>query len=418
MSEALYTQSRSAKFRGPTDSDSYNERIEELYKDLVYLYNKIGLADEDVVRFYKRILKDQFALGKVVEDLKERLVTLEAAENRLIFTNDTQIDNDRFDDTSYQLSTVSQCTYDNLHGVLTLPKIETSSISKLKFTSSNGTVTVPSTFETIANGVVGTADDSDAIIDTSDPYFAVLNQTGKIWERNVVVDAPNGDGAVVNLYVRLPSDLSVVEDSNSIVLHPFPLMGCQLVEVAYSTDLDIALNDTDNYYPLNSGAIHAGNMDALGWIAPGGWFGDTIVNCGPKEFYFDPKPITALRITLKQDKYYLEADKVIYSYGLSKLDLKYNKFLETGKAIIRFDAPEGRTINSVDDVEPQIWNVSEAELDNVFSYRVIWETSSGSGVYVTANPGGAADRVWIEVSLSKTIGKASPALSGLIVSYS
>jgi hypothetical protein len=418
MSESLYTQARTAKFRGPTTSDDYNARVEELYKDLVYLYNKIGLADENVARFYKRILKDHFSLGKAVEDLKERIAALEADQRKITFNGLTQIDNDRFASTPYEIATVSQCTFDRVHGLMVLPRIETSSISKLKFTNSNGSVIVPSTFETLVNGLDGSADNDTAVIDTSDPYFAVINQAGKIWERNVIVNGAYGTGAQVTLYVRLPTDLSVVADSNSVIVHPYPVMGCELTEIAYSTSTDISLNDTDDYYPINRDGNHASNSAAVGWIAPGGWTGDTIENSGPKAFYFDPKSITALRIKLKQRNYFIEADKIIYSYGLAKLDVRYEKFLESGKTILRFDAPEGETISSVDDITPQIWNTSEAELDDIFSYRLIWETSYNSGVYTTTQPGSGAKRVWVEVTLGKTINKGTPALSGLIVSYS
>ena len=417
MAENLYTQLRHAKFRGPTTSDDYNSRIEELYKDLVYLYNRVGLADEDLFRAYKRLVKDHFSLMQIVAWLEERIAALEALETSLSFYSTTQIDVDRFDDTQYEIPSVSRCYSDDGHGLITLPKIETSSLSKLKFVNSDGSVTVPSTFETLVNGDDSTADSPTAIIDTSDPYFAVINQTGKVWERNVVVNTPNGEGAITNLYVRLPTDLSVTADSNVIQLHAYPMMGADILEVSYSTDTDVSLNDTDNYYPLNRDVIYSGNDNAVGWIAPGAWDGDEIVNAGPKTFYFDPQPITAIKVKLRQTHYFAEADKTVYSYGLSRLDVRHDKFLDTGKTIIRFDAPEGELINEVTGVTPQIWNTSEGQLDDVFSYRTIWETSDDSGVYVT-NQVEPTSHVWIEVTLNKSLGKGTPALSGLIVEYS
>jgi hypothetical protein len=83
---------------------------------------------------------------------------------------------------------------------------------------------------------------------------------------------------------------------------------------------------------------------------------------------------------------------------------------------LRFDAPTGKVINSVDNVTPNIYNVSEAELPYIFSYRAIWETAV-AGVY-TLDPQPASQSVWIEVTLKETIGKGTPSLSGLKVEYS
>jgi hypothetical protein len=84
--------------------------------------------------------------------------------------------------------------------------------------------------------------------------------------------------------------------------------------------------------------------------------------------------------------------------------------------MLRFDAPTGKVINSIDSVTPNIYNVSEAELPFVFSYRVIWDTGV-SGAY-TLDPVPFSDHVWIEVTLNETVRYGTPSLSGLKVEYS
>jgi len=417
MPDSLYTEQRTAQRRGPTNSDDYNSRIEENYKDLIYLYNKIGLADEDLARAYQRLLKDMVGMQEMVDHLEDRISVLEAGENKLTFHSSSQIDNARFEGTQFAIPSVNRCYHESQAGLLVLPKVASGSVSKLKFVNNDGSFTVPSTFETVVRGRSGTADDSVAVIDTSEPYFAVVNHVGKVWERNVIVNSAHGADSIVDLYVRFPTDMAVTEDTNAVYINPFPMMGAELVGVYYTTDTDLLLNDTDNWLPLNNNELYDGEADAVGWVAPGAWSGDTIEDCGPKMFYFDPKPITGLKITLKQESYFREASKVIYSYGLSKLDARYEKFLAEGKTIIRFDAPQGETITSVDSITPEIWNVSAAELDDVFSYRLIYETSYNSGIYVTTPPGAPANRVWVEVTLNKTVGKGTPALSGLVLEY-
>lgn len=417
MSDNLYSKQEYAQFRGPTTSDKYNERVENLYKDLATLINRVGLAEEDGRLFLQRLLKEHFAVVKTLEDVQARVDALEAGDTVMSFGSPEKIDNDRFDTTDYAIPNDGRCFWDSQHSIFTLPKIETSSFSKLKMVNTDGTSVIPSSFEALASGNNATADSLNATLDTSDVYNAVLQEVGTVWERNVLVTSPDPNGAEVVLYVRFPSDLVVNENTNCLIIHPFPVTGCDLVDVKYTTGFDVALNSTDSYYPLNVQEMYSGEPRAIGWVPPGGWTGDEAVNCGPKIYYFDPVRMTGLRLVLRQRNYYVEDNKYIYSYGLSKLDARYEKFSDTGKTIVRFDAPDGGTISDVSNVTPDIWNILEAEVPDVFDYRVLWETSYNSGVY-TETPVALSSRVWIEVTLAKNANGATPMLSGLNVEYS
>lgn len=413
----LYTQKRNAQFRGPTTSDDYNNRIEEEYRDLALLRNKAALTVEQYELFYGRAIKEIDSLTRALSELETRISELEDGVSILSFYDSSQIDNDRFDSTDYVVSTADRCAYDTVHGLLTLPKVEDSSISKIKFTDNNGDEFIPSTFETLVVPNVDSADNTTATIDTSEVHHAVLSHVGSIWQRNVIADSADVDGAELTVYLRIPQEFASTQDSNLIVLHPYPSMSCDILSVEYSTAVDVLMNTNDSYTPLNSEAYHTGNDDAVGWVAPGAWDGDEILVSGPKAFYFDPTSVTGLKITLRQRNYYIENGKYIYTYGLSRVDLRYDKFLSTGRAIIKFDAPEGKTISKVEDVAPHAWNISEAELTDVFDYRVIWETSYNSGVYTT-EPVAFSQRVWVEVTLNETVGKGTPALTDVQITYS
>jgi len=420
MTESLYSQNEFSQFRGPSTSDKYNERIENLYKDLVYLYNKAGINDEDVASFYRRLIRDHFSLMKAVEELEARMTDLEDANRHTItFNSSNKIDNDAVIGSSYELTEAAECTYDALHGIITLPKIESASVSKLKFVDSVGNSVIPSSFEAIAVGVSGTADTPSAGIQSSDIYNAVLAPVGSVWERNVIVDSPNGEGAEIDVYVRVPTDLAVTEQANCVILHPYPMMGCDIVSVETTTNVNVSMNDDlDNYVPLNQRALYTNDELAVGWVPPGAWDGDVDLNAGPTAYYFDPINVTGLKIRLRQRTYMKEGSKYVYSYGLSFLDVRYDKFQDTGKVIIRFDAPTDTTFNRIDNVTPYIYNVSQAELPYAFNYRVLWETYPGSGDFVDGDTGDTSSTVWIEVTLNKTVGLGTPALSGIEVDFS
>lgn len=406
--DTIFTQSRNAQFRGPTTSEDYNARVEENLHDLVFIYNKIGITEENLYRFFGRAIKDLYSIGSVLEDIKSRLSAL---ENSTDIIRPADFDIDRFDGTDYEIALVDRCTYDSRHQLLTLPKVEASSQSKLKFTTDQGEEVIPSSVAVLVIADDTSADNTAALIDTSDPILALLDRSGSIWERNVIVDAPDADGAVLDLFVTIPQDLTSTADSNAITLYPYPALGIDILSVEYSTDVAIS-----TFNPLNSDAIHADNEEAVGYIAPGAWTGDEVLNAGPRMFYTDPKPITGVKIKLRQRNYFVENGKYVYTYGLARFDVRLNKFNSTGKSIYRFDAPEGKTISEIENVLPKIWNVSEAELTDVFDYNVIWETTYNSGVYTTT-PVSLSQRVWIEVTLRETANKGTPALQELEISF-
>jgi hypothetical protein len=292
-------------------------------------------------------------------------------------------------------------------------------MSKIKFTNTDGTYTIPSSLETLVSPISTTADNSSAVVDTSQPVNAILAKAGKVWERNIITSSLNSaDGAQCYLYIKIPNDLSAVAETNAISFTPFPLKMVDILEIAYSTDVNIALGSVGSQWKvLNDTSIYFNAAGAAGNIAPGAWTGDEIISSGPKNFYFDPKPVTAFRIKLRQKNAFNESAKFVYSYGLSKLDIRYDKFLDSGKTIIRFDAPSGDTISTVKSLTPQMWNIPEYLVSSCFSYRVIWETSYNSNTY-TLSPVPFSKRVWIEVTLNKTPNSGTPSLSGLIMKYS
>ena len=116
---------------------------------------------------------------------------------------------------------------------------------------------------------------------------------------------------------------------------------------------------------------------------------------------------------MRQKNYFAENGKFIYTYGLSDMDIRYDKFLPTGRIIFKFDAPQGTLISSIVSVTPKIFNVSESLLSDAFEYRVIYNDGS---VYTEENPG-SSNTVWIEVTLNQLPDGTAPVLSDLIINY-
>lgn len=416
MSEFIYTQKKPQQYHGPFSSHDWNEKVEQNYSDLVYLYNKYSVFDKKIAELIERVIKDNIFLTNAVNDLFDRIRVIESQyTNQISLFSKNQIDAAPFVTTSYALSSSESLTYSDQFNHLTLPIVSGSSHSKIKFINAAKGQVIPDFLETRIDTNVPGGDGNGAVIDTTPVVNAFLNQPDKVWRRNVILNSPNPLGVSLYLYVKIPNAASIGSTiSNMLTLSPYPSNGMDIVRIEYTTKSDPTMSDADGYLPLNSTSLYENNYDAITKVPPGGWStigSDTCVNSGPLCFYFGEKSITAFRILLRQRNYVVENNNYVYTYGLSDFDVTYSKFLPTGRSFVRFDAPPGKTINSILNVSPKIYNVSETSLSDVFSHRIFYQSGSN---YVLTNPG-TSSTVYIEVTLNMLEDKIPPVLSDLII---
>lgn len=412
------TQKRNYQWRGPSSSEDYNLRVEENYKDLAVLYNQLNELEATHEESSSYLFKEVTSITEFMIEILTRIQNLEDVGSGVMTFNDSdQIDTIDFAATIFSVDADEQCTFHAKYNLITPRHITDQSVSKIKF-KTDDVVTTSANLEMLVTPISPSDDSTSAIVETSQPVYAVVNEVGRIWQRNVIVPSTTANGAQMYLYIRIPTDLTVTPWTNAIYFDVFPIFGVDITDVSYSTDPKVNLNSVATWTPLNNG-IHYFDIDeAIGYLPPGAWIDDTITKAGPAAFIFPNKAITAVRIGLKRTEVYDESSNKIYSYGMSFLDIRHDKFADESSVILRFDAPDGETISSVDSVNPQIWNVPEYLIDDVFSYQVIWETAFESGSYTTT-PVPLSQRVWIKVTLnSGPDGDQAPALSNLIVNYS
>ncbi len=414
MSDFIYTQKVPVQYHGPISSTQFNERIEQNYADLVYLYNKYGVLDKKITEIIERIVKENMFLSSALKDIQDRIKNIESINtNQLSIHSKAQIDLSPFISTANAISAANALEFNDYYNHMTLPVVSGSSHSKIKFVNSIKGQIIPDFLETrIDSGLAG-GDGTGAIIDTTPVQYAFLNQPDKIWRRNVILTQPNPLGVSMYLYVKVPTGSIGSSLSNSISLAPYPANGVDIVRIEYTQTANPTMTDKDGYFSLNDG-LYDGEYDSIGKVPPGGWStigSDTIVNSGPLKFYFADKEITAVRILLRQRNYIKENNAYVYTYGLSDIDIRYDKFLNVGKTFIRFNAPAGNTINAILNVSPKIYNVSQSLLSSSFSYRVFYPNGDS---YSLNNPN-TSSHVYVEVTLNMLEDRVSPVLSDLIV---
>ncbi len=414
MSEIIRTQKRDIRYNGIVDSADYNVRIEENYQDLVTLYNKANTLEVKLQQAFERVVKDHTFLSNAVQDLEDRLAALEANDSILSLYSATQIDYANFLSTAYTISSTDLLSFDPYYNIITLPVVSGSSTSKLKFYNPITGQVVPDFFKTSIDNSYSGVDSSGSVVDTTPTYYAILDDPNKIWKRNIISNSANNAGAQMLFYIKIPTEYTGSNKTNCIKFNPYPMRSVDIFSIEYTTNPNPNLIDSDGWYDLNVDGLYNGQTSAIGKVPPGGWAtagSDKVSNSGPLCFYFGDLEITGIRIKMNQRNYFKEMNRYIYSYGLSDLDIRYDKFLTTGKTIIKFDAPSGKLISEVTNVTPYIYNVPQSLLSTAFSYRVIYEDG---GSYTVNNPGSSTS-VWIEVTLNMLDDKTPPVLSDLKV---
>jgi hypothetical protein len=417
MTEIIKTKKRDYQFNGPVNSSDYNARIEENYKDLVYLYNKSNSLDVKLKQTFERVIKDQRFLSLAIQDLSDRISALEAVSNSISIHSFNQLDYATFAGTEYAILSTELLSFDPTYNVITLPKINSGSYSKLKIGSPGSGQVISDYIKFAVQPTAVSVDSAGAIIDTTPIHNCILDSPDKIWKRNVITESTGLGGAGLYLYANVAPEISGSSRANMIKINPYPSFGSDITSIEFTQKPNPTLSEKDGWIPLNYRSYYNGESDAVGKVAPGGWTttgSDYILNSGPVAFAFPELDITAIRIALRQRNYFTELGKYIYTYGLSDLDIRYDKYLTSGKMIIKYTPPDGSIIYDVTNVTPKIYNVPQSLISTAFSYRVIYP--DGDGYALSSNPGGS-NYVWIEVTLNMLDDKTAPVLSDLIIQY-
>ena len=416
MSDILKTKKRDYKYNGPVDSADYNSRIEENYQDLVYLYNKSNIVDTKLSTAFERVLKDHAFLANAINDISDRVKALESQTNTLSIHSFSQLDYPSFIGTNFAVAGTELLSFDPTYNVISLPKVSSGCFSKLKFGQPGVGQIVPDYFKAMLNLSFAGVDTSGATVDSTPIYNAILDSPDKVWRRTVISPSNPSTGAQMMLYIKVSSEISGSTKTNTIKLNPFPAFGAEIYSIEYTVKSDPTLSDSDVWVPLNPNRYYDGDLSAIGKVPPGGWStlgADSVKNSGPLCYQFPSTEITAIRVKFSQKNYFTELGNYIYTYGLSDLDIRYDKFLPVGRTIIKYTPKTGDLIEEITNVTPRIYNVPLSQMSNVFDYRIIYDDG---GTYTLVNPG-ANSHVWIEVTLNMANDTTAPVLSDLIIQY-
>ena len=110
-----------------------------------------------------------------------------------------------------------------------------------------------------------------------------------------------------------------------------------------------------------------------------------------------------------------ENGKFIYTYGLSDLDIRADKYMPQGKMFIKFVAPKDTLIFNVTGVTPKIYNVPLSLTQLAFSSKVYYPTAGGG---YSQTPQGGSALIWVEITMNELDDGTIPILSDIMIKYS
>ncbi len=410
----FYTKKRNAQWRGPTTSEDYNARIEENYNDLTIQTNQIEVLKDNLDFVRRTLIKASINGVDRISAKLEELNTMGALNDCFFQGINLFEDNDRFDSTEFAIDPNNRLRYDPSYRVFTLPRIDSGSFSKLKFVSRDGQEIISPNFKVYIEPIGDVEAREENFIDANDFYNCIISDfTRRGWEVNSVVDSSYSGVSAFRVYVSIPDDMSLVRESNTMLFNPLFSGSCDLSDVQYTTQRNVTFSPSDNWQDFNVPKFPL-SIDNR-WVLPDD--GEDINECLGTLFSFPPLPVTAVAFTLSTSSKLVDDNNVnVYSNGLHKFDIRYEKYLGEGQAMLRIES-DGDAISSVDSVTPILANCSSSEAPSSFSFEPVWETSEDSGIY-TLDPVPGSSKVWLRVTLRKTINGGAPTMPFLIVEKS
>lgn len=299
-----------ARFRGPTSSQEYNLQEDNVYHDLLELYQQSNQNYKSLKEAYNAILAEHVALQSYSRILEDKI---NQVEQKLVFMKEDNFEyNGKSFSTGYskdmRRNYLDKDQDDNTQE-------RRSSIQKeYRFASLPASNQIPKTFMYGLDGEIFLPKElkvevkrlsTSGEVQENDVMNAFNGDNTSYWRREVIyeeADAPKEEVAVVE--VDLPLALSNSLDLNTIVVHPHPERGIEVsnVEIHYNN----AWQQIDGFKQKEFSSERK--------LSP------------KRKWYFEEKPVQRIRVTLVQRNPLSINNKKMFVLGAQKIEAYYTTF--------------------------------------------------------------------------------------------
>lgn len=400
------------QFRGPSSSSEINQWADDLYYDLVQLFNAEARHEKEITSNLEMLIIENVMLQNKIRklealfaDIEETMDKSETTQSKVLtklFTSDTDI------------TTITNTKLDPEYNVLMLPTASPET-SRLYLHNIDGENLIPSQlacrlyehtepFEEVdASMIVAETDDLRSVVD-GDPCSFFLRRS----ERDTTTNA-----VYFCLELDLPANIVTHQRANAIGIIPTPLGSMSLLNITYRTQQDWI------------------NLPSYPQVEQGGKLSPAEINdLGKELFCFPSRDVQSIRIYGKQSNWFAEGNKRIFYYGFRGLEVNYLSFIpeiidneseERGSRVrAKFTIPDkSRQFVIIEDVIPlfAVGSVKPTAVESAEDYIKVNHIYANDREYALGEtlPMGTKE---IEVDFTiMPVNEISPLITGLKIKY-
>lgn len=393
MANAPSYSMHSVRFRDATESHKQNEHTQEVFYDLVELFN---LANEQEIQIDR--IREFFevagyfsqrhidAMTTELETLRQQVNELQNASTeyvKTIYASQMKVDG--------EVPEYEQAMIDTVHNLVTLRPSSYSNSKIYLYDDLNSEYIVPNTLE---YEVTPAAD--GLTIQENDFGEALTPDEFKFWHRKYLYNV-NQKEATCQILLKLPDNIISSRDVNTVYIHPFPLQTMDIVNVEYN---------------LNGG-----------WKAIPGF--SPVEEAGNVKFCFSPTAMSEIRITLRQRHFIQKGGKNIFHIGLRDIGVFYDDYQSAiGRFEIAVDLNEKFQKKEIVGIKPIYQNESTLSVNQtntrLATFKVYEVDATGKARYLN-------DRFPLPIESSKILlkgvlsfdknSRSTPAISAVELTF-
>lgn len=392
-------------YRGPENSHAFNERMNDIYTDVVRLYDYLNENERRLNENTDILLKEYHFGHREVQELEKRVRELEALNRKLLDGKQEGRSIQLLDGVEKVLDgDVTRKSFLDLeHGVVT-PAISSRS-SKVSIQSEEGRVLVSDqmkvTFKESYNTQPYDETTGERLYYDVDPQGyenMVDKRKASYWVRKVRFPEGTGVKEVYGeVHIRLATEVLTNLYANTLILRPFPEGSMTIRDIHVRgvggtwKRLDSFPVDIDGETPI------------------------PIPRAKHMMFTFKKEEVTEIKIRYAQPYWMEENGEREFVYGFQDIDLEYRAYTDTAcEFVTRHTAGEGRLFERVEYPEPIFAKGSDilGKVVHELYYDRQLVTKFDFGTEILA----PLSEVYVKTTIQKT-GEEVPVLEALEVPY-
>jgi hypothetical protein len=319
-----YLSSLATLYRGPANSQEYNNLFSTIYSDLSRLYSLTeGNADEIKTNMDILVIEN-FALQGKIEELEQKVsdVSMSLADKngfKYLSKTFTDLKNISFSEIDIEdILEKDRAFIDVINNVVMNPI--GSSYSRTRATDLNGETFVNEMLE--VEVLEGTEEINQQIIEPEMSVFNMFSSNPSVfWYRGV---ATTENEIFFTVKIKLFTSATSNNYINNINITPFPDHSMEITSVTY-----IDLNGAEHIIPT--------------------FPANAITSFTRTRFAFDKVEASEIVIYGKQSNYHKEGENKKFMYGFQNIDISYNEYsTKTSNFITEFDISKyGKVFDSI-----------------------------------------------------------------------